>query len=115
MLDIPKGKIDEGELPIDAAIRETYEETGLHLHQNQLKDLGRFEYNKMKDLHLFSCNIDFNIDSMHCISVFELYGNQVPEMVGYKKVDKTNYYEIGMFFYPSLSKILIPLLKGNLL
>jgi len=32
----PKGKVDEGELPIDAALRETREETELTLSPHQV-------------------------------------------------------------------------------
>ncbi len=113
MLDIPKGALEEGESPIDCTIRETYEETGLRLHKNQLKDLGLFNYNKNKDLYLFSCKIDFDINKLYCNSMFEFYGKTVPEMIGYKQIEIDNYYEIEMFFYQPLSKLIIPLLKGN--
>lgn len=34
----PGGKIDEGETPAEAAIRETWEETGLHFAPEDLSD-----------------------------------------------------------------------------
>jgi len=34
--DVPGGGIDPGELPTEAAVRETYEETGLHVRPSQL-------------------------------------------------------------------------------
>lgn len=52
--DLPKGKIDLGEEPITAAVRELREETGLIVDPVSLVDLGRFAYKKNKDLHLCS-------------------------------------------------------------
>lgn len=39
---LPKGRIDEGESPTDAALREVAEETGLH--GRLLAELGHIEY-----------------------------------------------------------------------
>lgn len=52
--DIPKGKIEPGETPIEAAIRETYEETGYVVRdESSLRDLGEVPYRRGKQLHLF--------------------------------------------------------------
>ena len=39
--DLPKGGIDVGETPMQAALRETREESGLRLEAETLLDLGR--------------------------------------------------------------------------
>lgn len=41
---IPKGHIEEGETPEDAAIRETLEEVGLSVKKKQMEDGGVIEY-----------------------------------------------------------------------
>lgn len=52
--DIPKGHVEEGETPLDAAIRECTEETGFTDYDSEfLVDLGRHDYASNKDIHLF--------------------------------------------------------------
>jgi 8-oxo-dGTP pyrophosphatase MutT (NUDIX family) len=81
--DLPKGGINPGEIPLQAALRETSEETGLRLMASELVDLGRFAYTHKKDLHLFAaCTARFDISTLHCESHFaERYsGKLLPEM-----------------------------------
>src|SRR5690606_26492784 len=56
--DIPKGRREPGESEQDAAIRETFEETGLRFEPQALLELGRFRYRPGKDLHLFATRIE---------------------------------------------------------
>lgn len=52
--DIPKGRIELGELPINAAMRECEEETGFTDYDpSLLEDLGEHSYSSNKNLHLF--------------------------------------------------------------
>ena len=54
---IPKGKIDEGEKPLDAAIRETFEESNIQLSKetDTFVYLGKYVYrHKKKDIMLYS-------------------------------------------------------------
>ena len=84
--DLPKGGIDTGESPLQAALRETREETGLRLAADELIDLGRFVYTNKKDLHLFAaCTERFDIASLRCESHFSqrYSGKQLPEMDGF--------------------------------
>jgi len=84
--DLPKGGIHAGETPIDAALRETHEETGLRLAADALLDIGRHAYTSKKDLHLFAC-LSQRIDprELHCPSTFldRLSGRSRPEMDGF--------------------------------
>jgi 8-oxo-dGTP pyrophosphatase MutT (NUDIX family) len=84
--DLPKGGIHAGETPIDAALRETHEETGLDLRGEALLDIGRHAYTSRKDLHLFAC-LSHRIDprQLHCPSCFtdRLSGRSRPEMDGF--------------------------------
>ena len=89
--DIPKGQGDPGETPIDAALRELREETGVVLAPDRLKDLGRFAYRRDKDLHLFAARIeDGELDPAGCVctSMFpsRRNGAPIPEMDAFRWV-----------------------------
>ncbi|WP_175782195.1 NUDIX hydrolase [Burkholderia anthina] len=87
--DIPKGQGEPGETPVDAALRELREETGLEFAPARLRDLGRFAYRHDKDLHLFAVQVaDDEIDPAHCTctSLFPSRrdGSLIPEMDAYR-------------------------------
>lgn len=108
--DIPKGGINLNETPYHAAIRETFEETGLNLSKEKIEDLGHFNYNSKKNLHLFKCYYNIkDLSKLHCDSMFtDNFGNICPEVVGYKWID---FSEINTHFYLSLGRLLNLILK----
>ena len=63
MLSIPKGHIEEGEDKITAAIRETYEETGIKISESQIVKTEyvieyRNKHNKLyKKVYYFTVNL----------------------------------------------------------
>jgi 8-oxo-dGTP pyrophosphatase MutT (NUDIX family) len=84
--DLPKGGIHANESPLQAALRETREETGLDLAAGAALDLGRHPYTAKKDLHLFAYLADrFDTRLLHCDSVFieRGTGRPRPEMDGF--------------------------------
>ena len=84
--DLPKGGIDIGEFPIDAALRETREETGLQLDAGALLEIGRLRYTLKKDLHLFAArSVRLPLSSMHCETFYvDRHSRRLlPEMDGY--------------------------------
>jgi len=84
--DLPKGGIEMGETPREAALRETREETGLRLDGSTLADLGRMAYRPKKDLHLFATLLPRVAPaSLSCESLFCERGSgaRFPEMDGY--------------------------------
>jgi len=108
--DLPKGGIDAGETPLQAALRETREETGLQLDAAGLLDLGRLDYRPKKDLHLFATLLP-RIDTAQlvCESRFAdaASGRRLPEMDGY-----------GWFGFARVSELCTPklstVLRGRL-
>ena len=84
--DLPKGGIDDGETPMQAALRETREECGLCLEAETLLELGRFQYTTKKDLHLFAiCMPRVELHDLHCESHYldRFSGRHLPEMDGF--------------------------------
>jgi len=105
--DIPKGQGDPGETPIEAALRELHEETGISLAPGRLKDLGRFAYRPEKDLHLFAVRVrDGEVDPDRCIctSMFpsRRNGAPIPEMDGFRWVEPD---EVERFASRSLARL----------
>ena len=84
--DLPKGGIHAGESPLQAALRETCEETSLCLDGDGAIDLGRRPYTSKKDLHLFAM-LSARVDAgeLHCDSCFieRGSGRARPEMDGF--------------------------------
>lgn len=80
--DIPKGRLDAGEVAIQAAVRELREETGLMVHAQDLITLGIYNYKPHKDLHVFLWCVPHMPDPqhMHCDSKFQGPQGWQPEL-----------------------------------
>ena len=104
--DLPKGGINDGETPLQAALRETREETGLRLDASALRELGRFRYRPKKDLHLFATLLPcIDIATLTCESQFceQASGAKLPEMDGYAWVPLT---DIAPYCTPRMATVL---------
>jgi len=114
--NIPKGKVEPGEVYYDAAIRETLEECNIDIRKGTIiRDLGKFKYLRDKDLYLFLTVIG-DTPEMKCNSFFldKKKGIEVPEMVDFKWIEFDNYRK---YFSKNLSSVfdeVIPLIKLHL-
>lgn len=90
--DLPKGRIEENELPYDAMTRELKEETSLDFKLNiepeakSMLSLGLYPYTKAKNLFIFYCEIDkiFPLEDLTCTSTYlNSFGKEIPEHNGY--------------------------------
>lgn len=107
--DIPKGKKEEGESEIDAAVRELREETGLIVNPSELEPLGLHDYKPTKRLHLFKWSVESipDADKLVCISTFPFHGKDIPEMDAFTVVP----YIVALdMVNPDLSRIIRSLL-----
>ena len=80
--DIPKGHMETGEYPLETAIRELQEETGLEYNPNwETEYLGEFKYTISKDLILYhiKCPDPIDVHKCKCNSYFDMNGRMVPE------------------------------------
>jgi putative (di)nucleoside polyphosphate hydrolase len=104
--DLPKGGANAGESPLQAALRETREETGLQLRPQALLDLGRFAYQPAQQLHLFAAWMPrLDLTRLICTSHFtdRLTGRRLPEMDGYRW---QCFSEIARHCTPALAAVL---------
>lgn len=86
--DIPKGAAEPGETPVEAALREALEETGVALEAARLCELGRFDYTPKKDLHLFATQLashEVDLASCRCTTLFcDRFGRNRPEVDAFR-------------------------------
>ncbi|HYN60099.1 MAG TPA: NUDIX hydrolase [Rubrivivax sp.] len=104
--DLPKGGLHADESPLQAALRETREETGLDLAAEALLELGRFDYRPKKDLHLFATLLPrIDVAQLRCESHFAQHdtGASLPEMDGY---DWFGFERIGTLCTPKMTAVL---------
>lgn len=88
---IPKGRTEDGENPVDAAIRELFEETNVNIPKySKIHTLSPVNYSSGKKiLHpfvLFEGENEFICDDfeLKCNSFFTIEDNQVPEMDAFR-------------------------------
>lgn len=85
--DIPKGVLDAGETPLEAALRELREEAGIALPAPAVRDLGVHRYLSRKDLHLFLVDPPqpaLRIEDCRCSTTCMQHGRAVPEVDAYR-------------------------------
>lgn len=86
--DIPKGMMEDHESYIEAAIRETFEETGIAISEQDLIYLGKYSYNVHKDIALYCTNKIVNPADFVCTSFFKAKnGQHMPEIDALEYID----------------------------
>jgi 8-oxo-dGTP pyrophosphatase MutT (NUDIX family) len=109
--DIPKGLIDPGETPLQAAMRELFEEAGLMFEAGRFEDLGLFDYRPDKRLYLFRVRSGTeltSLDHLCCTSYFPhpVTGKPTPETDGFRWAGRS---EIADLCWPNMARRLLQL------
>jgi putative (di)nucleoside polyphosphate hydrolase len=115
--DIPKGMLEEEELPLACALRECHEETSLILQESRMQEIGLQPYNKEKNLHLFLYCVkkeEVIMQSLECKSFFEHFYSKkmVPEVDSFSWVALN---EVETMCAKSMGKLLTKLANNGLL
>lgn len=105
--NIPKGKLDPGETLLEAAVRETREESGIEAPAEKLNFLGNFAYRKKKKLALFEWIVEELPDPSKCFCESTFDGG-TPEMDDFCVVEYSKAVEMVNV---NLSKILKEIFK----
>jgi NTP pyrophosphohydrolases including oxidative damage repair enzymes len=115
--DLPKGKKEDNESFLDAAMREVYEETGLSLTKEQYRSLKNYQikkirYNKDKNITVFFVYDKYNtilndVSSLCAISRVSVknYRNFNPDKYTQEEINKT-YPELSDFELFSINDLL---------
>ena len=105
--DLPKGAMEKNETPVQSAVRECHEEFGIIFAEDVLTDVGRFAYNREKNIHLFYISVKkdmINLESLHCDSQFVNFrGVVTKEIDAYQWV---NFSDIEYHCGKSMIKVL---------
>lgn len=113
--DVPKGGAEANETAIQAALRELLEEAGIVFVSSDLKDLGVFEYNARKDMHVFKYMGDQYPDPKKCVctSTFTCpYTNrEKPEADGFKYIP---FNQVSSHCAKSFKKVFEAFIKVNM-
>lgn len=109
--DIPKGLQDAGETPLEAAMRELREETGLQFDAERFVDLGQHPYRPDKRLHLFKVEVGdalCSLDHLRCTSFFPHHrtGKPTPEADGFRWASRD---ELTTLCWPRMAARLLAL------
>jgi predicted NUDIX family NTP pyrophosphohydrolase len=65
---IPKGEVDPGEKPLEAALREFDEETGMKPPKSELISLGQFQQSTKKDIIIWASEGDLDPEKLTSIN-----------------------------------------------
>ncbi|QYF92931.1 NUDIX domain-containing protein [Massilia sp. PAMC28688] len=109
--DIPKGMQDEGETPLQAAMRELMEEAGVCLPKALFEDLGSFDYRRDKRLHLFRVAVADelgDLSQLACTSFFPhpKTGRPTLEADGFRWAGRD---ELAQLCWPRMGQLLLSL------
>lgn len=94
---IPKGKIDGDETPLEAAIRETYEESNVEVFKDlhDFIEIGKYVYrHKKKDIMLYAT---FEAEHAHWNKLIIKCNSNVPE-------ERGGFPEFDSFFWASFEE-----------
>jgi len=100
--DLPKGMREPDESTLDAAKRELREETGIEFDDALFEEIGGFDYQKDKRLHLYKVRAPASLERLGhlvCTSHFShpATGAPTPEMDGFRWASREDIGSLCIF------------------
>jgi len=91
---IPKGELDHGEQPLEAAMREFREETGMEPPDSELINLGEFQQSSKKKILIWASEGDLDPDTLVSNTFTLEWPPGSGELAEYPEVDRAEWCEI---------------------
>ncbi|MGK2955087.1 MAG: NUDIX domain-containing protein [Solirubrobacterales bacterium] len=92
---IPKGEVDPGEKPLDAALREFREETSLKPPKSKMINLGEFEQSKRKRILIWAIEGDLDASKVKSINFEIEWPPKSGKMKEFPEVDRGGWFSIS--------------------
>jgi predicted NUDIX family NTP pyrophosphohydrolase len=93
---IPKGELDLGESPLEAAVREFAEETGQPPPAGNAIDLGSIRQTGGKVVHAFALAGDFDVATLDCNLVKMEWPRGSGRVIEFPECDRAEWFDPAM-------------------
>jgi predicted NUDIX family NTP pyrophosphohydrolase len=91
---IPKGEIDSGESPLEAAVREFSEETGQAPPAGDPIDLGTVRQTSGKLVHAYALAGDFDVTTFSCNLVSMEWPRSSGRIIEFPECDRAEWFDL---------------------
>ena len=91
---IPKGEIDPGETPLEAALREFNEETGMKRPDSELTSLGEFRQSSKKNIFIWASEGDLDPEELESLDCEIEWPPNSGRRIIFPEVDRAGWFSI---------------------
>ena len=92
---ITKGELDPGEKPLEAALREFDEETGMKPPKSELISLGEFRQSSKKNIIIWASEGDLNSEKLKSVDCTIQWPPKSGKEITFPEVDRAGWFTIA--------------------